>query len=87
MKKQKNQPTWYQMVLSLVIAGLMGCLFYNSLEELIGYLIRKTLHSWLAPAIPVAGVFLVFLLVILSVWVAFKLASKMAEQNEKASDI
>ena len=87
MKKEKNQPTWYQMVLSLVIAGLMGWLFYNSLEELIGYLIRKTLHSWIAPAIPVAGVFLTFILFIFSVWVAFKLASKMAEQNEKASDI
>ena len=87
MKKQKNQPTWYQMLLSLVIAGLMGWLFYNSLEALIDYMIRETLHSWLAPAIPIVGVFLVFLLVILSVWIAFKLASKMAEQNKKASDI
>lgn len=90
MKKQKNQPTWRQMVLSLAIAVLFGGMVYNGLEALINELIKSTLHTPWAPYVPIISALAVCSLIPAVIWIAYKLSYKMAnlnDQNEKASDI
>ena len=82
MKRVKNEPTLLVIGVSFVIACLLGWQIYLVLEQIANYLIKATIHSWLKDFVPMVMTFAVCGDIVLTWWLTYWLAHKMAASKE-----